>query len=209
MNKGCESSVGSGDPHSGSLSADKGFSLIELLAVTAIILILFTLYWGSGSANRQKAACRQNLGRLFMAMQLYANDQDGRFPVTLGARTSGEALAVLGPRYTVDTSVFVCPAAKDPVPASADALRKRSMSYAYYMGLHTTNSQVLASDRQVDARDKSVGQPLFSSTGKAPGNNHGKSGGNLLFCDGHTESSPVIARVPLAAGDGIKLLNPE
>ena len=36
-------------------SSPAGFSLIELLAVAAILLLLFTLYWGSGS-ERQPAA---------------------------------------------------------------------------------------------------------------------------------------------------------
>lgn len=188
---------------------DAGFSLIELVAVVAIILILFTLYWGQGSAKRQKTACRLNLERLFIATQIYANDQGGAFPVVAGARTSGEALATLVPRYTVDTSVFVCPATKDSAPANAGAFGKRAISYAYYMGLQATNSHVLLSDRQVDTLAKKAGQPLFSATGKPPGNNHGSSGGNLLFCDGHTESSPVLAPVPLDAGNGIVLLNPE
>ena len=33
-----------------------GFSLIELLAVAAILLLLFTLYWGSSASDNQSAA---------------------------------------------------------------------------------------------------------------------------------------------------------
>src|SRR5207244_10059912 len=43
------------------------FSLIELLVVVALILVLTTLYWGSGSGNRQKAlqaSCQNNLQKI-------------------------------------------------------------------------------------------------------------------------------------------------
>src|SRR6516162_7999195 len=71
------------------------FSLIELLVTMAIIIILTSLYWGSGSASRQKQAqkeCRKNLQNIYIAMQIYANDHAGKFPDVPGARTSEEAL---------------------------------------------------------------------------------------------------------------------
>jgi prepilin-type processing-associated H-X9-DG protein len=64
------------------------------------------------------------------------------------------------------------------------------------------------SDRQVDAQSKTVGQPVFSATGKAPGNNHDKSGGNVLFCDGHVQQTPSNAIFSLVLTPGILLLNP-
>ncbi len=64
------------------------------------------------------------------------------------------------------------------------------------------------SDWQVDARSKAAGEYAFSSTGKPPGNNHDKLGGNLLFCDGSVV--PVPPRLPfsLTLTPGIVLLNP-
>ncbi len=60
------------------------------------------------------------------------------------------------------------------------------------MGRSTsTPQQVLMSDRQVDTQSKAAGQAVFSSTGKPPGSNHDKYGGNLLFCDGHVELIPA------------------
>jgi prepilin-type processing-associated H-X9-DG protein len=77
------------------------------------------------------------------------------------------------------------------------------------MGCYITNAtQVLMSDRQVDTQPKSSGQAIFSTTGKGPGSNHGKFGGNFLFCDGHTEMSPPVATVPLGLSDNQWLLNP-
>jgi prepilin-type N-terminal cleavage/methylation domain-containing protein/prepilin-type processing-associated H-X9-DG protein len=211
MNNACQNSGTKLSRITTRTAAEAGFSLIELLAVAAILLILTTLYWGSGTGNRQrrqKAACQQNLERIFMAMQVYANDQAGRFPSAASARTSGEALVPLVPRYTVDTSVFVCPATEDSPPASGVSLKQHPISYAYYMGRHATDSAVLMSDRQVDTQAKTVGQPVFSSTGKPPGNNHGNSGGNFLFCDGHAEPAPTLAQFPLDVTNGVALLNP-
>ena len=190
-----------------------GFSLIELLAVAAILLLLVTLYWGSGTSDtRRREAqkeCQNHLQKIYMAMDIYANDHAGKFPELVGARTSEEALEALVPRYTVDAAMFVCPGTKDPPPPPGELLRKHRISYAYYMGRRAADSQqVLMSDEQVDARSKAAGEYAFSSTGKPPANNHEKSGGNFLFCDGRAESSP--ARVPFSIGltQGVVLLNP-
>ncbi len=189
-----------------------GFSLIELLVTLTIILILTSLYWGPNNANRQKAlkgACQKNLEKIFVSMEIYVNDHGGKFPETTGARTSEEALDVLVPRYTSDTSQFICPGSKDAPLPGGESFRARKISYAYYMGRFSTNGlQVLMSDKQVDTSPKVAGQAVFSGTGKPPGNNHRKFGGNFLFCDGHTESSGAEAPFALGLAKGEALLNP-
>lgn len=188
------------------------FSLIELLITVAIILILATAYYGPNNRNRQeslKRACEKNLEKIYVSMEIYANEHGGAFPVVAGARRSEEALDSLVPRYTSDTSPFICPATKDPLLPAGESFRSRTISYAYYMGCYITNgTQILMSDRQVDTQPKSTGQPVFSTTGKGPGSNHSKFGGNFLFCDGHTEMSPPVATVPLGLSANQRLLNP-
>lgn len=188
-----------------------GFSLVELLLVVAIILVLSTLYFGPSSGSRKRAlhaACQKNLQKLYVAMQIYANDSGGVYPKVPAARTSAEALDALVPRYTSDTSVFICPAGDDS-SLKGGSIKKHKISYAYYMGRGVTNSaEALVTDKQVDALAKGAGQPIFSSTGKPPGNNHGKAGGNLLYCDGHLESMPPSASAPLGLSTGEMLLNP-
>src|SRR5258706_3103409 len=89
-----------------------GFSLIELLITTGIILVLVTMYWGGNSATRQKsrqAVCRQNLQKVYLGIEIFGNEHQGKYPDKPGARTAAEALDVLVPRYTADTSGFICP----------------------------------------------------------------------------------------------------
>lgn len=200
-------------PRSTHSRAAAGFSLVELLVVFALLLILSTLYWGSTSASRQRqlqSSCAKNLQKAYVAMDIYANDHTGAFPQVAGARSSEEALDVLVPRYTSDTSVFICPGSKNSPLSPGEPLRKARISYAYYMGRSSKDThEALMSDRQVDTQAKTAGQPLFSSTGNPPGNNHNKYGGNVLFCDGHVELSPAGASVPLPLNPQVVLLNPK
>lgn len=189
-----------------------GFSLLELLVTVAIILILTTLYWSPNSGSRQRSlqsACGKNLQKAYIALNIYANDWGGRFPNVPGARNSGEALDVLVPKYTSDTASFICPGSHDSEPSAGSSLAKHKISYAYYMGRGISDEQqVVMSDKQVDTKAKQAGQQAFSTTGKPPGNNHRKYGGNFLFCDGHVQLSPSDAAFPLPLTNGEVLLNP-
>jgi prepilin-type N-terminal cleavage/methylation domain-containing protein/prepilin-type processing-associated H-X9-DG protein len=189
-----------------------GFSLLELLIVVAVILLLTTLMWGARSPSRQRQqreACQHNLGKLSVALAIYANDHTGAFPQAAVARTSEEALADLVPRYTVDTATFICPGSKDPALPAGESFRQRRISYAYFMGLNSTNlPAALLSDRLVNAQPKAPNDFAFSSSGQPPGNNHGKAGGNFLFVDGHVEFSPPAIPFSLGPTQGVVLLNP-
>lgn len=191
----------------------RGFSLVELLITLALVLILTTMYWGFSSRSNQRTqqkACQKNLQKIFIALEIYANDHAKKFPVVASARTSEEALDVLVPRYTADTATFICPGSKDSALPAGESFLKRRISYAYYMGRRSADAEeVLMSDKQVDTQSKTAGQNAFSTTGKPPGNNHHKFGGNFLFCDGHTELTPARAPFSLGLTQGVVLLNPK
>jgi prepilin-type processing-associated H-X9-DG protein len=198
--------------HAGMSSVEPGFSLVELLIVLALMIILITMMWGFGSESRQHAAqraCRQNLEKIYVALQIYANDFSGRLPENANARTSEEALDALVPRYTADTSIFICPGGRDSPLPSGVSFAKRKISYADYMGQRLGDAhQPLMSDRQINTLPKRAGDFAFSATGKPPGNNHHKYGGNFLFCDGHVELTPPQLPFSLVTTQGIVLLNP-
>ncbi len=179
----------------------------------AIILILYLMAFGFSSRQnqrQQKKNCSVNLQKISVAMQIYANDNDGNYPLVPNARTTEEALAGLVPRYAADTAIFVCPGSKDSSLPPGESLTKGRISYAYYMGRDRTNPQaVLLSDQQVNTQAKTAGQAVFSTTGKAPGNNHHKYGGNLLLGDGSVLGSPAVSAYALPLGTNVVLLNPK
>jgi prepilin-type N-terminal cleavage/methylation domain-containing protein len=196
--------------------APGGFSLVELLVTVALICILSVMMFGFGSARRQhsqKELCRDNLQKLYLALQIYAKDFNGRLPSATNAATAEDALDVLVPRYSADTALFICPGGRDAVPPSGASLRSGKISYAYYAGRRLDDPeagrQALMSDRQVNTLAKLVGDPVFSTTGRAPGNNHHKYGGNFLMGDGSAQDSPPQAPFPLPIPPGVTLLNPK
>lgn len=178
-----------------------------------VLLILTALMWSRSTGNAERSRqlrCQDNLQKCHIALQIFATDHAGKLPEVSGAKSSEEPLSLLVPRYTVDTSLFICPATADKALPSGEAFATRKISYAYYMGSSLTDpATVLLTDRQVDGKDKSPGQPVFSATGKPPGNNHHKSGGNILFADGRVEFSPARSTVSLVATNGVVLLNPK
>jgi prepilin-type N-terminal cleavage/methylation domain-containing protein/prepilin-type processing-associated H-X9-DG protein len=197
----------------GTPSAQSAFSLIELLVVLALMVILTTMMWGFGSESRQHSAqrdCRQNLEKIYLALQIYANDFGGRLPADTNARTSEEPLSLLVPHYTVDTSFFICPGGRDSALPSGVSFAGSKISYAYYMGQHLGDAQQpLMSDRQVNTLAKQTGDQVFSTNGKPPGNNHHKYGGNFLFGDGHADLTPPQLAFSLVTTQGVVLLNPK
>lgn len=190
----------------------KAFSLLELLIVLALILVLVSAIYSSSSGSRQtqlRVACQKNLQTLHLALQIYANDSDGQFPVVTNPQTSEAVLTLLIPRYTSSTEPFICPGSKDPHLPEGEPIGEGRVSYACYVGWRASNAtEVLLTDRQVNTDPKAAGQPLFSLDGKGPGNNHHRFGGNLLFCDGHVQMVPARSPRDLTPPSGVILVNP-
>ena len=190
-----------------------GFSLIELLIVLALLLVMFVMMRGSGSRSRQerdKANCQKNLHQAYLALEIFANEHDGLFPVAPGAKTSEEPLSLLVPKYTVATDSFVCPGGKDPGLPDGEPFAGRKISYAYYMGFRAADvGEPLMSDRQINTARRKQGEALFSTTGYPPGNNHHKYGGNVLFVGGDVKMSRAKAEFSLNPAQTVILLNPK
>ncbi len=94
----------------------RGFTLIELMVVVAIISILAAILFPVFSSARKKARstqCLSNLNQLCKACLMYADDHDGRlfdnpYPgPTYGHVETYWALAVLP--YVQNTDIFACP----------------------------------------------------------------------------------------------------
>ena len=93
-----------------------GFSLIELLVTVALIAILSSMMYGFASSRHQrsqKELCADNLQKIYLALQIYANDYRDALPVVTNAQSSEAPLNLLVPRYSADTSIFICPGGRD------------------------------------------------------------------------------------------------
>lgn len=191
----------------------RGFTLIEMLLTLTIILILFTMMYGFGSKRNQmnqKKKCQGNLLKAYIGLQIFANEHDNQFPWATNAVSSEDALDVLVPKYSADTGIFVCPGSKDSPLPPGESLRKGRISYSYYMGRKSGETDAaLLTDKQVGSNSKRTGELLFSDTGKKPGNNHHKYGGNVLFTDGSVRMSPSAAAFDLPLRSNVILLNPK
>ena len=190
-----------------------GFSLIELLITLALMVVMISLLEGFASAKHQrtqKQLCADNLQKIYLALQIYANDFKGALPSKTNAPTSEAVLGVLVPKYSADTSIFICPGGRDKTIPSGVPLEQLKISYAYYLGRRLDESQkVLLSDRQIDTEPKRAGEMVFSANGKPPGNNHHKYGGNFLMADGSVTASGAQLAISLASAPGVVLLNPK
>ena len=191
-----------------------GFSLLEMLIVVFLILVLTIIMGGGFGAEGRKrttAACQANLQKIYLALSIYENDNKGALPFFKGADSPSEPLSLLVPKSTTTTEIFICPGSKDDALPEGDPFATRKISYAYYMGRVTNNDagEIIASDEQVNSAPKTTGQQVFSLNGHAPGNNHGKYGGNLLSGSGEVTASGPMASRDLQFPADVRLLNPQ
>lgn len=196
----------------GKSDADAGFSLIELLITMTLILIMSAMYYGFDSKSAQKKqmrACEKNLQNIYLALDIYAKENNGVLPLVAGAQTSEAPLSQLVPRSTVASEIFICPGSKDSSLPNGESFAERRISYGYFMGRRVSDGgALLMSDRQIDSLPKPTGSLVFSRDGKPPGNNHHKFGGNFLFTDGHTETTGNTAPFAVTWPSNVTFLNP-
>lgn len=122
----------------------KGFTLIELLVVIAIIAILAAIIFpvfSRAKENARKSVCVSNLRQLGMALKMYAQDWDERFPVDKYTGNSDERLwRLILPLlpYVKNRGIFYCPSAPigaycDPTIVESDENWSRGwITYLYF-----------------------------------------------------------------------------
>ena len=102
-----------------------GFTFIELLCVITVIAILAAILFPVFAQAREKArqaSCQSNLHQIAMALHLYAQDHNGRFP------TEDNQFMPVMP-YVKNYLIFRCPSdgvtfsteTRNPEPASMDS----------------------------------------------------------------------------------------
>jgi len=88
----------------------RGFTLIEILTVLAIIAILSAMLFSVFSrvrANGHSAVCQNNLRQIYFALRQYTDDNDGNFP--LYKNLDGDSWVSSLEVYIKEDQVFKCP----------------------------------------------------------------------------------------------------
>ena len=89
----------------------RGFTLIELAGVVAIIGVLAAILLPALARARESArrsSCMMNLQQLGSLLQMYASEHEGALPWS-GGHNNADALWSLYPDYLADDRLFKCP----------------------------------------------------------------------------------------------------
>jgi prepilin-type N-terminal cleavage/methylation domain-containing protein len=110
----------------------RGFTLIELVVVIALVVIIAALLFPTFSQARERArraSCLSNLRQISLAVLMYAQDFDEMLPrdvTQVGNQTVTDPCSSWNPigrletklePYTRSTGVFACPSARTPLVA--------------------------------------------------------------------------------------------
>ncbi|MDP2898038.1 MAG: prepilin-type N-terminal cleavage/methylation domain-containing protein [bacterium] len=193
-----------------------GFTLIELLVVIAIIAILAALLipsLQSAKESARRAKCLSNLMQIGRAICQYLNDNEGRyFPSEKSVRYNylarlrpaipspfdfgppiDERKDRLWPAYIDNREVFICPSNKKDY-ACPQGEYYYEYNYRLFRGYDNVSSDDLAHGHIEADVFEPVRTPLVHDTDgydrnkyMDPEDNHGRAGGNMVFCDYHGE----------------------
>ena len=175
----------------------RAFTLVELLVIIGIIVVLIAILLPVLSKARDQAnrtACLSNLRELGHAMLMYANAHKDKLPnlnpplTTNDYDATNAVLVTLNRDYLKSPAVFRCPSDQDPAPGAIETAdyalpNSARVSYEFYSlfwepeyGPKLTQIRVAPLAWDLNGAATPPGDPP---------QNHGATGGNVVFGDGH------------------------
>ena len=102
----------------------KGFTLVELLVVVAVVSLLAAMLLTAAACTRveaRKTTCMDNIKEVGNSLQIYANDHRGAWPSV--PNDSSETLHLLYDDYLDDLGFLACPATGRDAPFKTGLIR--------------------------------------------------------------------------------------
>ncbi len=189
----------------------RGFTLIELLVVIAIIAILAAILFPVFAKAREKArqtSCLSNLKELALAIHMYAQDYDERFPIYLvtsdwwTAHNADSIWSFNVQPYIKNMQIEDCPTSQLGtwhINTGQLAGQDVHVSYSYNCGWmnQVAMGKIIRPANKVLIGDAWGADPRLSPTnggggcngwaGSYASNAWHNDGANLAFCDGHAK----------------------
>jgi prepilin-type processing-associated H-X9-DG protein len=162
--------------------------LLWLFGILAVLFLIDVLFLPSISRPRpmsNRIKCQSNLRQIGQAIVMYANENHGAYP---------DSFATLLANEDITASVFVCPESND-----TDATGPTTQAFVTNLTAGGHLSYIY-----VGAGWTTATTPANAVVAYEPLTNHGGTGMNVLFGDGHVDwLTPAQAKAILAkAGQG-------
>jgi prepilin-type N-terminal cleavage/methylation domain-containing protein len=183
----------------------KAFSLVEILVVTAILVVLMGIYFAVMSGAKKKSlqtVCMSNLSQIGKAHRLYADDFDDKLPPFPAESGRGRSLNMVSQpgllkkvllAYTGSEEVFYCPADQHKKTAADTGWGDTSL-HTSYMHAHDIGGLRIQESTWLDLTWASVPSQslynLFSDRYMEVGSKEATPHGDLtcsVFFDLHAE----------------------
>lgn len=143
----------------------RGFTLIELLVVIAIISLLAAILFpvfGRARENARRTSCVNNMKQMGLGVMMYAQDNDGRYPMSSGAMRWPDYIQP----YVKSRQLFTCPSVSEVATRGqlwSGSTTERYFGYGYnyqYLGNSRTPARAgfpfTATDNLVTAPSQTV-----------------------------------------------------